>query len=125
LPRTAETLETLGRVQYRDDMKHCMVKCAHPHRLPSGDIVGMAADFTPVLEMQAHGVSRLRLPEVTLYRQSPWRVDRRTKIASVPYMRPTAPTWIHDVGGEGEEGFARHSQRVSRVCGKHKRCWAP
>jgi hypothetical protein len=45
----AETLETLGRVHYRDSI-HGLVKSAHPHRLPNGDIIGMAADFYPVLD---------------------------------------------------------------------------
>ena len=45
----AETLDTLGRVHYRDSI-HGLVKSAHPHRLPNGDIIGMAADFYPVLD---------------------------------------------------------------------------
>lgn len=48
----AETLETLGRVEYRDSI-HGMVKTAHPHRMPSGDIIGMAADFGPFLDTSA------------------------------------------------------------------------
>ncbi|KAL4859791.1 Carotenoid cleavage dioxygenase 8 B [Chlorella vulgaris] len=77
-----ETLETLSRVTYRDDI-HGMVKSAHPHRLPNGDLVGMAADFSPFLDRDSTP-SRLRLPEITVYRQSPWQSDRRLKVASVP-----------------------------------------
>jgi hypothetical protein len=147
-------------VTYRDDI-HGMVKSAHPHRLPNGDLVGMAADFSPFLDRDstpsrlvgggswqqrqqqpgllrrrgwdAGGLLRLRrlsarcwdtagcqhpnpstapsasgaashmqrLPEITVYRQSPWQSDRRLKVASVPYMRPTAPTWIHEARGWG------------------------
>ena len=36
-------------MHYRDSI-HGLVKSAHPHRLPNGDIIGVAADFYPVLD---------------------------------------------------------------------------
>ena len=43
---------------------------------------------------------------MTVYRQSPWQTDRRHKIASVPYLRPTAPTWIHEASSAGRRTAA-------------------
>lgn len=88
-----DTLETLGRVHFRDGI-HGLVKTAHQTQLPSGDWVGLAADFSPTLEP---GSPQLAMPEITVYRQSPWRADRRQKIAAVPYAHPTRPTWIHEI----------------------------
>jgi hypothetical protein len=36
-----------------------------------------------------------RVPEITVYRQKAGCVDVREKIASVPYHRPSRPTWVH------------------------------
>lgn len=44
------------------------------------------------------------MPELTVFRQSPWQADRRVKVAAVPYRRPTAPTWVHEAGWVGGEG---------------------
>ncbi|PSC71910.1 Carotenoid cleavage dioxygenase 8 [Micractinium conductrix] len=87
-----ETLETLGRVQF-DDAVHGRIKTAHMQRLPSGHFVGLALDFSPVLD---HSTSQLQLPEITVFRQSPWQPGFRVPLASVPYLRPTAPTWVHE-----------------------------
>lgn len=48
-PPPTETLETLGRVHFRDGI-HGLVKTAHQTQLPGGDWVGLAADFSPTLE---------------------------------------------------------------------------
>ena len=46
----------------------------------------------PTHSLPAHARLLQRLPEITVYRQSPWQSDRRQKIASVPYAHPTTPT---------------------------------
>lgn len=93
-----ETLETLGRVHYRDDI-HGQVKLAHPHTLPNGDVITMAADFTPTVDRSRVGkhIEILRLPEITVCRQRADCPDVREKIAAVPFQRPTSPTWVHDL----------------------------
>ena len=47
-----------------------------------------------------------RPPEITLYRQPAGTVDVRHHIASVPYLRPTSPTWIHQASVRAR---ARHA----------------
>lgn len=86
-----DTLETLGRVQYKDKV-HGMVKTAHPFFTRDGDIVNLAADFTPWWDGQY-----MRVPEITVCRQKPGSQDVREKIASVPYQRASRPTWVHQV----------------------------
>lgn len=48
-----------------------------------------------------------------MFRQSPWQSDKRHKVAAVPYLRPTAPTWVHEVRPHPGLGAAGHSA-VSR-----------
>jgi len=91
-----ETLETIERVVYQDDI-HGLVTTAHPaiHQ-PTGDLINIASDFTPVWNVE-DGVLKLKQPEITLYRTSPDSPRKREKIATVPYAVPTSPTWIHQV----------------------------
>lgn len=154
----AETLETLGRVQFRDSL-HGMVTTAHLSRLPGGDLVGLCADFAPVLDgatgllvRQEHAapccllvtaerclgglalsstphpsaapLAPQRLPELTVFRQSPWQSDRRQRVASVPYARPTAPTWVHEASGagEGKEGRGRRGGDAEAACAWKSSC---
>ncbi len=57
-----ETLETLGRVQFRDRL-HGMVKTAHPFTTREGDVVNLTSDFTPwwdgqyMVRLRAGGVA--------------------------------------------------------------------
>jgi carotenoid cleavage dioxygenase-like enzyme len=91
-----QTLETIERVVYQDDI-HGLVTTAHPaiHQ-PTGDLINIAADFTPVWKVE-DGVMKLKQPEITLYRLNPDSPRKREKIAAIPYAVPTSPTWIHQV----------------------------
>lgn len=89
-----ETLETLGRVSYVDKPSEegvtGMIKTAHPHTLPSGDVINLACDFMPVATPTG-----LRKPHITVYRHPAEAPTLRQRLASVPYLKPSSPTWLH------------------------------
>lgn len=89
-----ETLETLGRVSYMDKSSEegvtGMVKTAHPYTLPSGDVINLACDFMPVATSTG-----LRKPHITVYRHPSEAPTVRQRLASVPYLKPSSPTWLH------------------------------
>ncbi|KAG7675190.1 hypothetical protein KSW81_002692 [Nannochloris sp. 'desiccata'] len=108
-----DTLETLGRVEYTEgegqgggekrkegdaDSEEVsgLGKTAHPHALPNGDVINLACDFMPVASKDA-GARLFRPPHMTLYRNPGGDPSRRQAIAHIPYLRPSSPTWVHQV----------------------------
>ena len=55
-----------------------------------------------------------RVPELTLYRQRPGSMEERERIATLPYQRPSRPTWIHQ---------ARDAQQRSISISFQKHCF--
>lgn len=96
-----ESLKTLERIKYQDNI-HGLVTSAHPHFHPTtGDSINLACDFTPTFlrdESATLKIHRFRVPEITVYRQPADSPRVRIPVASLPYLQPTSPTWIHQMG---------------------------